>query len=224
MRTIMIILRIVAGFVGAVGLYVIFSIVIGEYVSPQAPIQFNDYFRPGDRLASRFEGFDQTVISVDGDWMHTRLEIRPHAEGPPEHFHEGFTENFTVKSGTLSVMVNGEKRTVRAGETVSVPPLTPHRPFNETDEVVVIESEDPRSIPTKFGYVLSQLYGLMDEYPHGPSTRNIVLQLSVYGNDADTWIANGPPLNVQKAMRVMMAPTARLLGYRNYYPQYRPQH
>jgi mannose-6-phosphate isomerase-like protein (cupin superfamily) len=224
MRTIKIILRIVAGLIGAVGLYVIFSIVIGEYVFAQAPIQFNDYFRPGDRLASRFEGFYQTVISVNGDWMHTRLEIRPHAEGPPEHFHEGFTENFTVKSGTLSVMVNGEKQTVRAGETVSVPPLTPHRPFNETDEVVVIESEDPRSIPTKFGYVLSQLYGLMDEYPNGPSTRNIVLQLSVYGNDADTWIANGPPLNVQKAMRVMMAPTARLLGYRNYYPQYRPQH
>jgi hypothetical protein len=48
------------------------------------------------------------------------------------------------------------------------------------------------------------------------------MQLSVYGDDADSWIAAGPPLGVQKAMRIVMAPTARLLGYKNYYEEYRP--
>jgi hypothetical protein len=155
--------------------------------------------------------------------MKTRLEVKPHAGGPPEHFHEGFSETFTVKSGTLSVLVNGEKKIVRPGETVTVPPMTRHKPFNETDETVVVEGNEPQSIPTKFAYVLSQLYGFMDRYENGPNTRQMVLQLSVFGDDADSYLADGPSLGVQKAMRVLLSPTARLLGYRNHYPEYGPK-
>ena len=224
MRTIKIILRIVAGIIGILGLYIILSIVISEYVFPAATPDYANYFKPGDKLASRFEGFDQTVISVNGDWMNTRLEVKPGAAGPPEHFHADFEERFTVTSGTLSILVNGEKKTLRAGETLSIPPMTRHKPFNETNETVVVEGDRPNILPVKFGYALSQLYGFMDQYPNGPSTRQILLQLSVYGNDADTWIADGPSLNTQKAMRVILAPTARLLGYRNYYAEFKPKH
>lgn len=217
------ILRVIAGLIGAVGLYLIFGIVVNTYVLPAEPIRYENYFRPGDKLYSRFEGFEQTVLDVNRDFMRTRLEVEPHAAGPPEHFHEGFSEVFTVKSGTLSVLVNGEKKTLKAGESLVVPPMTRHKPFNETDEKVVVESNDPRLIPTKFGYVLSQLYGFMDQYENGPSTRQMVMQLSVFGEDADSYLADGPSLGVQKSMRVILAPTARLLGYRNYYPEYQPK-
>jgi mannose-6-phosphate isomerase-like protein (cupin superfamily) len=217
-------LRIIAGVIGALGLYIIFGIVICEYVFPAKQPDYQNYFRPGDKLASRFEGFDQTVLAVEGDWLHTRLEVLPNAPGPPEHFHEHFTENFTVKSGTLSILVNGEKRTLRAGESISIPPMTRHKPFNETNETVVVESADPKTLPVKFGYFLSQVYGLMDSYPNGPGTLPILMQLSVYGNEADSWLADGPSLNVQKALRVTLEPTARLLGYKNYYEQYAPRH
>jgi mannose-6-phosphate isomerase-like protein (cupin superfamily) len=223
MRTIKLILRIVAGFAGVLGLYIIFSIVISEYLFPADTPDYSNYFRPGDKLASRFEGFDQTVLSVNGDWMNTRLEVKPGAAGPPEHFHADFEERFTVKSGMLSILVNGEKKTLKAGETLSIPPMTRHKPFNETNETVVVEGDRPNILPVKFGYALSQLYGFMDQYPNGPSTRQVLLQLSVYGNEADTWIADGPSLNTQKAMRVILAPTARLLGYRNYYEEFKPR-
>jgi mannose-6-phosphate isomerase-like protein (cupin superfamily) len=217
------ILIIAGSVIGVVILYVFAGIVIDRYIIPAEPIRHEAYFKPGDKLFSRFEGFDQTVLEVDGEWMRTRLEVLPHAGGPPEHFHEGFSEVFTVKSGTLSVLVNGEKKILRAGETLTVPPMTRHKPFNETDERVIVESTDPRSIPTKFGYVLSQLYGFMDTYPEGPNTLQMVLQLSVSGDDADSYLADGPSLGVQRAMRVVMAPTARLLGYRNHYPAFRPR-
>jgi mannose-6-phosphate isomerase-like protein (cupin superfamily) len=223
-RKVILLLRIVVGVFAAVALYIIFSIVISEHVFPAVQPDLANYFRPGDKLASRFEGFDQTVLGVNGDWMHTRLEVRPHAAGPPEHFHERFAENFTVKSGTLSILVDGEKRTLRTGESISIPPLVRHKPFNETGETVIVESDDPKTLPVKFGYILSQLYGLMDTYENGPSTAAIVMQLSVYGDDADTWIADGPSLQTQKVMRVVMAPTARLLGYKRYYPEYAPKH
>lgn len=99
--------------------------------------------------------------------------------------------------------------------------MTKHKPFNETGETVVVESENPKTLPVQFGYILSQLYGFMDQYPNGPGVPQMLMQLSVYGRDADSWLANGPPLLVQKAMRVLMAPTARLFGYKNYYAEYR---
>ena len=222
MTKIKLILRIIAGIIGVVGLYVIFSIVIAEYIFPAATPDYANYFKPGDRLYSKFEGFDQTVISINGDWMNTRLEVAPGAAGPPEHFHADFEERFTVTKGTLSILVNGEKKTLKAGETLAIPPMTRHKPFNETNQTVVVEGDRPNILPVKFGYALSQLYGFMDRYPEGPGTLPMLMQLSVYGNDADTWIADGPSLNTQKAMRVIMAPTARLLGYRNYYPEYKP--
>lgn len=214
--------RIVLAILAVIAAYLVLGIVISGYILPAENAELADYFRPGDKLISRFEGFDQTVLAVNDGWLHTRLEVAPYAPGPPEHFHEAFEETFTVKSGTVSILINGEKRTLKAGETITVPPMTRHKPFNETGETVVIESEDRKTLPIQFGYILSQLYGFMDDLPNGPTTPQMLMQLSVYGNDADSWIADGPPLAIQKAMRVVMAPTARLLGYRRYYKEHKP--
>ncbi|MFL6467618.1 MAG: cupin domain-containing protein [Pyrinomonadaceae bacterium] len=221
---IFIVFRIIVGVIAALILYVIFSVVINSYVFPAVVPDYANYFHPGDKLASRYEGFDQTILGVKSGWLHTRLIVAPNAAGPPEHFHENFTETFKVKSGTLSILVNGEKRTMHAGETISVPPMTKHKPFNETGEPVVVESEDEKTLPVEFGYHLSQLYGVMDTFPNGPSVPQMMMQFAVYGTEADTYIADGPSLGMQKALRVVMAPTARLLGYKNYYEEYKPKH
>jgi mannose-6-phosphate isomerase-like protein (cupin superfamily) len=220
MRTV---LKTIIWAAGAVTVYLAGGLLIHNYVLPQQKPDLSNYFRPGDKLASRFEGFDQTVLAVGEDWMHTRLEVAPHAAGPPEHFHTAFSENFTVKAGTLSILVGGEKKTLRAGESISIPPMTDHKPFNETGEIVIVESEDPKTLPIEFGYFLSQAYGVMDAEPDGLSTPQMLMHLSVYGDTADSWISNGPSLETQRAMRTLMAPTARLLGYRNYYEEYRPR-
>ena len=217
------ILRIIAGTIGVVGLYIIFSIVIAEYIFPAGTPDYANYFRPGDKLVSRFEGFDQTILGIKNGWLRTRLVVAPNAAGPPEHLHENFTETFKVKSGTLSILVDGEKRALHAGESISVPPMTRHKPFNETGELVVVESDDEKSLPVEFGYHLSQLYGIMDAFPNGPSVPQMMMQFAVYGTEADTYVAGGPSVGMQKAMRVVMAPTARLLGYKNYYEEYKPK-
>lgn len=216
-------LKIVLAMFAVAATYLVGGIVIDRYIFPATKPDLTNYFRPGDKLLSKYEGFDQTVLGVNDGWLHTRLEVAPNAAGPPEHFHEAFEEIFTVKSGTLSILVNGEKRTLNAGETISIPPMTRHKPFNETSEIVIVEREDPRTLPVQFGFILTQLYGFMDEYPTGPSVPAMLMQLSVYGSDADSWIADGPPIGVQKAMRIAMSPTARLLGYKNNYAEYKPK-
>ena len=214
--------KVILTAVVVIGLYLLVGLAI-NFAFPAKQPELSGYFKPGDRLISRFEGFDQTVLAVNGEWLHTRLEAVPGAVGPPEHFHEHFAETFTVKSGSLSILVNGEKRTLKAGESITIPPMTLHKPFNETNETVIVESDDPKTIPVKFAYILSQLYGFMDTYPDGPSVPAMMMQLSTYGNEADSWLAQGSALNVQKAVRFMFAPTARLMGYSNHYEQFRPK-
>jgi len=216
--------RIIFGLLLTVVVYIVGGHLLIGYVFPAQKVDLSGYFSPGDKLISRVEGFEQTVIAVNDGWLHTRLEVKPGAAGPPEHFHEAFAENFTVKSGTLSILVNGEKRTLGAGETISIPPMTKHKPFNETSETVIVESEDPRTLPVEFGFLLSQLYGVMDSYPAGSGTPQMMMQFAVYGDSADSYVADGPSLGVQKAMRFILAPAARLLGYKNYYEEYRPRH
>ncbi len=202
--------------------YFAFSIYLDSiFIRPQN-VDLENYFHPGDKLVSRFEGFDQTVLGVRDGWLHTRLEVMPNAAGPPEHAHLHFTENFTVKTGKLSILINGEKRVLSEGETISIPPMTMHKPFNETGETVIIESDDAKTLPIEFGYHLSQMYGFMDTHPNGPSMPQMLMQLSVYGDDFDSVIA-GPPVGIQRAMRTIIAPTARLFGYSNYYEEFKPK-
>ena len=214
--------RILLGSIALVLAYFAFSIYLDSvFIRPQKVV-LDDYFRPGDKLVSRFEGFDQTVLGVKDGWLHTRLEVMPNASGPPEHASVHFTETFTVKKGKLSILINGEKRVLKEGETISISPMTMHKPFNETGETVIIESDDTKTLPVEFGYHLSQMYGFMDMHPSGPSMPQMLMQLSVYGDDFDSIIA-GPPVGIQRAMRTLIAPTARLFGYSSYYEEFKPK-
>lgn len=200
-----------------VGAYFVVSIVLHHYVFPLEKIEYATYFTPGDQFNSTAEGFDQTIVSLDHELLNSRLVVHPHAPGPPEHVHTEFDETFTVKEGTLSILVNGEHKTVKAGESVFIPRGTPHKPFNESDQIVIVENKDgAKTFPVKFAYYLKQLYPVIDEMGENPNMAKLVMQMSIYGNEMDTWMA-GPPIGVQKAMRFILSPTARLMGYKNYY-------
>ena len=204
--------------------YFVIGIVFHHYLFPPQKPDYASYFKTGDEFSSNWEGFEQTVISQKDGWLNTKVVMRPKSAGPPVHIHENFDEVFTVKTGTMSVLINGEKKIVRAGESVRIPKGTPHKPFNESDLPVVVEDENGKSFPLEFGYHLSQIYPYIDSLDGNPSDLQMIMQLSVYGERFDSWIANGPPIGVQKAMRFLLAPTARLLGYKNHYEEHRMRH
>ena len=209
----------------ATAAYLIIGIIVNSYIFPEKKPDLATYFKPGDILHSQSEGFDQTILSVKDGWVHSSLTLQPKAPGPPEHIHTNLVEIFAVKEGVLSILVNGEKKIVKAGESLTIPVGTAHRPFNETDQPVIVESNEiEKSLTVEFAYHLSQIYPFGDSFGGKPSTLAMIMQLSVYGNEMDAYMAEGPPIGVQKAMRVLLAPTARLLGYKNYYEEYRIKH
>jgi mannose-6-phosphate isomerase-like protein (cupin superfamily) len=197
--------------------YLILSIIIHHYLMPMKKIEYNTYFQRGDTFNSISEGFNQTVLSQNGEWLAIHLEVQPHAPGPPEHIHNDFDETFTVKEGVLSMLVNGQLKMIRPGESFFIPKGTPHKPFNETDQIVIVEdSGNGKNLPARFAYFLKQFYPFVDKMGNNPNNFSILMQMSVYGDDMDTWIA-GPPIGVQKVLRFVLAPTARLVGYKNYF-------
>ncbi|MBB5315805.1 cupin domain-containing protein [Tunturibacter empetritectus] len=59
----------------------------------------------------------------------------PPGGGPPPHRHD-FEESFTLLDGELEATFRGEKRTVRAGETIHIPANAPHQFHNASSKPV----------------------------------------------------------------------------------------
>src|SRR5690242_9437560 len=53
-----------------------------------------------------------------------------------EHRHDHCTEHFEVRSGRIAFLLDGEERTLAAGDALAVPPGTWHRWWNPGDEEV----------------------------------------------------------------------------------------
>lgn len=205
--------------------YFAIGVIFHHYLFPPHKPDLTDYFHSGDKFHSSAEGFDQHILWQKDGWVRLSLVIEPKGFGPPEHIHTNLDETFTVKEGVLSILVNGEKKTLQPGNSITVKSGTPHKPFNETDLPVIVEStEDEQSLPVEFAYYLSQLYPFVDSLGENPSALAMIMQLSIYGDEMDAYLANAGPIRVQKAMRFLLAPTARLFGYKGYYEEYRVVH
>jgi mannose-6-phosphate isomerase-like protein (cupin superfamily) len=205
--------RMLLWFFAAVGIYIAAGLIIHHWIVPVQKPDFAGYFTPGKSFSSKLEGITQTVVSTDGGYVNTAIVIAPKAAGPVAHAHEHFEEVFTVKSGELSVLIGTEIKKIPAGETIKIPPNTVHKPFNETDSAVTITCR----MPLSFAFCLSQVYPFWDAAEKNTKPPAVLFQLAVYGNDFDSYPAEkAPPRGLLKFLKFMLAPTARLLGYRYY--------
>ena len=79
--------------------------------------------------------FIKTSAETNGEFTLIEIELGK-SDGPPLHYHNGFSEKFQVQEGILYVQVGRDKKVLHAGESVTVPPRTPHRFYNETNDKV----------------------------------------------------------------------------------------
>ena len=87
----------------------------------------------GERLELR------RIVRNSETWLELRGTLPPHRQGPPLHQHLAEAEELHVKSGTLSVEMDGRQFTVGAGEIAAVPPGSVHRWWNDSDETLVVD-------------------------------------------------------------------------------------
>ena len=200
--------------------YLVIGLIIHHWIVPNQTPNYNDYFKVGQSFHSKLEGLSQTVIKVEHGKLISGIAIQPKSNGPVAHTHEHFDEVFTVKSGTLSIQYGADIKKITIGQTIVIPKNTPHRPFNETDTTVVVTSE----MPLDFAYCLSQIYPFWDENEANSKPPKILFQLAVFGEKFDSYpTVDAPPKPVLKILKFILAPTARLMGYKNYNQAYKPK-
>ena len=95
-----------------------------------------------------------TVETTAPDLAFTAV-LPPGLAGPPAHRHRHETERFTVLEGRLAVRAGRDRRVLRPGESVTVPPGCTHAFANPFDEPALV-----RTVERPAGPLLPQLEAL----------------------------------------------------------------
>ena len=155
--------KLAMGLLGALIVYVAIGALLHYVVFPEPTPPPELYPTIGDAWGSEAGGTEQRVLDQEGDRLYMEVRVMPGAQGPPEHVHTSFEEDFHIQSGTLTLWVDGERRQLGPGESFSVPPGAGHTVINEGSEIAV--SRHWRSRDHVF--FLSQIYGFMNEAEDG---------------------------------------------------------
>jgi quercetin dioxygenase-like cupin family protein len=180
--------------------------------------------RAGEEIHNPVQGdsivFRQTAQDTGGELLSAELVVSPRS-GNSLHVHPLQEEHFVALSGTLGVQIEDEHRRLREGEEATVPPGTPHRWFNESDEEeahVLVELRPALNTETFF----ETAYGLARNGKTNQKSIPSLLQMAVALDGlhkGEIYLAT-PPVALQKALFALLSPVGKLVGYRDHYPRY----
>jgi quercetin dioxygenase-like cupin family protein len=155
-------------------------------------------------------------MPAEGDTIRTLTVIGPGYGGPAEHYHEQSPEAFDVREGAVTLTLDGTDRRVAAGEVASVGTGTRHTFSNDGDERAVFFAEIHS--PGRLDAVLPTLGGLAHDPERDPDDplQRVMIAKRLAGN---TVFTDQERPGVQP-MTDLLAPVARLAGYRGAYGEY----
>lgn len=166
----------------------------------------------GDRIR-----FLERAADTDGERLRVELEIPPGSPGSVDHVKPRQTERFEVRSGTLTVVVDGDERTLSADESLTVAAGVGHAWRNDGDEPATVVVTVRPALRT--GEALETLFALGRDGRTNQRGVPSPLQLAVLFEEYEdhTYLA-GVPVPLQKVAVALVAPIARRLGYTARYP------
>ena len=147
-----------------------------------------------------------------GDRYRVRLTLPPGSTGPERHRHPALTEEFVVRSGTVSFRLGREISVLRAGETRRAASGTTHALWNSGDGPAEIDVEiifaPPGPRPAADIVQFGALYAEIARAGHRPGLLVTALLL----DDFSDAYALAVPLALQRAIVRPLAAIARMRG------------
>jgi quercetin dioxygenase-like cupin family protein len=132
------------------------------------------------------------------------LHIHPHAE-----------ERFSVRSGRIKVVVEGEEHVIGPGETFVVPRGKPHFFANAGNSDVEITIEfAPAQQHLRFFANFANAAANQTQWFSKKGDPHFLLIALVLNTYPDHLYLAGPPVFLQKLIFALLAPLSRLRGYR----------
>jgi len=168
--------------------------------------------RTGQRMV-----FLETSSETGGELVQIDTYNPPTGVPEPEHVHPFQESGAEVISGSLRFRVGGEERSVKAGESITIPANTPHHFWNDGEEEAHFIGWFRPAL--KIDRFFETLFGLAQDGKLNDKGLPSLLQLAVsvpyFGDEIRL---TSPPWAVQRVIFAVLAPIGRLLGYRAQYP------
>ncbi|HEX6385637.1 MAG TPA: cupin domain-containing protein [Anaerolineae bacterium] len=147
------------------------------------------------------------------------MRLHPGAAAIGAHIHPNADERFTAVTGKLGYLIGDQKKTLRAGEFMEIPRGIVHDFWNAGDvEARVIVEIRPGA---RMEMMIRTMFGLAHEGKTNKKGVPNMLQMALIGQEfEDVLQVMNPPVWVQRILFGMLAPIARLAGYKAMYPHH----
>jgi quercetin dioxygenase-like cupin family protein len=165
----------------------------------------------------------ERAVIIELPWQNAQSRVvaemtaLPGARVVGEHLHPAIRESFSVLAGELTVIRDGQRSTLRAGESAVIKPGVWHDWFNRgaVDTIVRVEVMPGE----RFAHMIETLFGLAREGHVNAKGMPDPLQLALTAQEfSDVIVFRNPPPIVQRIVFGALAPIARRRGYRATYP------
>jgi mannose-6-phosphate isomerase-like protein (cupin superfamily) len=157
--------------------------------------------------------FVETAAETGGAYVVVETLVHPGGAVATRHIHPHQTERFEVLEGEMTFHVGRERVTLTAGEAVTVPAGTPHAFRNAGAADARFRAEVTPAL--QFEELLATMFALAADGRTNEQGMPNPLQLAVVADAYwDTIRVPFPPAFVQRIGLALLAPVARLCGYR----------
>lgn len=168
----------------------------------------------GERIVFRKRARDTA-----GELMEMNLYLAPSGFIAAPHVHPNQEERFEIFGAAVMFKVRGKARLYQPGETVVVPPGTPHTWWNpsEHEAATLIQFRPALDTETFF----ETFFGLAADGKVSPNGMPNPLQTAVLARAYRREMQLAPPAQwVLGPLAMLLAPLGRALGYRARYEKY----
>ncbi len=191
-----------------------------SHPDPSAPADLRP-IEPGEVWENPVTGERAVVLEMpwqtsDGRTV-AELTALPGARVLGEHLHPALHEHFSVLEGDLTVVRDGQRSVLHAGESAHIEPGVWHDWWNETKAEVVVRVEITPG--ERFAHMIETMFGLAREGHVDAKGMPNPLQLALTAHEfSDVAVFRKPPPAVQRLVFAALTPFATLRGYRATYP------
>ncbi len=180
-------------------------------------------FRQGDVFDNPVTGERATIRlgtrETKGERLIIDLELRGAGFGSALHSHPSMHERLKVVSGTVGISIDGAVSIAELDKTIEIPPGVPHRFWNAG----IVEAKLTMDFrpANRFEAFTRNMIGLAQDGKTDPKGMPNLLQLAVIATEFDDVIRFlSPPRFLQSILFPILAPIARMRGYRGSYSEY----
>ena len=156
---------------------------------------------------------------TNGKLLVSDLRLHPGAAAIGPHIHPNAHERFTAVKGKIGYLLGDQKKILQANESMEIPRGIVHDFWNAGDEEarVIVEIRPG----ARMELMMITMFSLAYEGKTNKKGVPDLLQMALIAKEfEDVLQVMNPPLWVQRVLFGILAPIARLVGYKAIYPHH----